>query len=291
MRKYELLKNDIIEVDGQKLYRIRALRTFGHVVEGDEGGYIATEDNLSHTGKAWVGEKAKIYDTARVLDNAHVAWAASVYGAATIMGDAKVGGFSRIYDSATVSGRAQVRGESHVFGSASVAGDAHVALSSRVYGSACVEGHARVLGAQVYQHAIVSGSAIIRGSVTVRGHANIHGNAEIRRADAYEPVLTCTDDWVAFTNVGSENGTLTVYRASSSILLCTRGCFTGTVDDFLHAVRMEHGASVIAQEYELLIQMAKLRLNRPKPADSPAIEGSADLNPLATPAIEDWEEA
>jgi hypothetical protein len=67
---------------------------------------------------------------------------------------------------------------------------------------------------------------------------------------------------MTFSNVGSENGTLTVYLAKDGTIMCTRGCFTGTAIDFMAAVRQEHGNGPIAQEYALMIQVAELRLQR-----------------------------
>ena len=51
-RKYEILKNEIIEHSGIKLYRIRALKDFGYIKKGDKGGYIEKETNLSQEGEA-----------------------------------------------------------------------------------------------------------------------------------------------------------------------------------------------------------------------------------------------
>ena len=76
VKKYELLKDDYIEVSGVKLYRIRALipirsiLPFGIVEQGDLGGYIQCEENLSHEGKSWVFDNAKVYGEAKVSDNA-----------------------------------------------------------------------------------------------------------------------------------------------------------------------------------------------------------------------------
>lgn len=39
MKKYELT-NETIEYDGVVLYRIKALRSFGSVAEGELGGFI-----------------------------------------------------------------------------------------------------------------------------------------------------------------------------------------------------------------------------------------------------------
>ena len=44
----------------QGLRRIRALRSFGTVTEGDLGGWIAGERNLSMSGTAWVYGDARV---------------------------------------------------------------------------------------------------------------------------------------------------------------------------------------------------------------------------------------
>src|SRR5260364_80365 len=68
--KYELLKEDCIEYDGRTLYRIRALRDFRSIKQGDLGGYIEKEENLSHEGEAWVFDNARVSDNAWVSDDA-----------------------------------------------------------------------------------------------------------------------------------------------------------------------------------------------------------------------------
>ena len=82
--KYEILKDEFIEFDGRKLYRIRALKDFHNVKKGETGGYIESERNLSHEGEAWV------YGNAWVSGNARVYGDAQVYGNAQVYGDAQV---------------------------------------------------------------------------------------------------------------------------------------------------------------------------------------------------------
>lgn len=53
MKKYELT-DDTITVGGRTLHRIKALKGFSNVEEGDLGGYVEKEDNLDHSGEAWV---------------------------------------------------------------------------------------------------------------------------------------------------------------------------------------------------------------------------------------------
>ena len=93
MKKYELTA-EFIEKWGKKLFRIKALISFGSVEAGELGGYIEKEDNLAHDGNAWVSGNA------RVSGNA---W---VYGNARVSGDAEVSGDARVYGDAEVSGNA-----------------------------------------------------------------------------------------------------------------------------------------------------------------------------------------
>ena len=55
-KKYVLDKEDTIEVEGHTLYRIIALNDGAYYHNGEKGGYIEKEDNLSHNGHCWVSE-------------------------------------------------------------------------------------------------------------------------------------------------------------------------------------------------------------------------------------------
>ena len=184
-KKYELLKNDTVTApNGKTLYRIKSLINFGVVVAGSLGGYIEKEDNLAHSGNAWVS------------DNAWVSGNARVYG------DARVYGNAWVSDNAWVSGNARVYGDARVYGNAWVSDNAWVSGNARVFGD---------------------------------------------------------DDLVLFSKVGTEQGTLTVYKSKDGSLLATRGCFSGTVDEFLAKSAEVHNER-IQREYQLLIEVAKSRL-------------------------------
>ena len=184
-KKYELLKNDTVTApNGKTLYRIKSLINFGVVVAGSLGGYIEKEDNLAHSGNAWV------YGDALVSDNAQV------------YGDAQVYGNARVYGNALVSDNAQVYGDARVYGNA------------QVYGDALVSDNARVCSKK---------------------------------------------DLVWFSNVGTEYGTLTVFKTKEGKLFASRGCFKGTVDEFLAKSAKVHDER-IKREYRLLIEVAKSRL-------------------------------
>lgn len=103
-RKYKLLTEDTIIVDGRTLYRIEAVRDFGDVKKGDKGGYIEKEENLSHKGDCWIYELARVYGNAEIYDDASVCGEAQVYGRAWV------------YDNALVVGNAKVYGDAQIYG-------------------------------------------------------------------------------------------------------------------------------------------------------------------------------
>ena len=166
-KKYELTDEFIELLGGKKLYRIRALVTFGAVVAGQLGGFVESEKNLNQSlsGNAWVSGNSRVYGNARVSDDA---W---VYGNARVFGDAQAYGNARVRSYAVISDRKMIF-------------------------------------------------------------------------------------WAS--NVGSENGTLTVFNGKYGLIV-TRGCFTGTVDEFLAKSAKVHDDKT-KNEYKLLIEVAKSRI-------------------------------
>ena len=120
MKKYRLLDSDTKVFFGRTLFRIQALNSFDDVQEGDLGGYIEKEKNLSHDGNAWVYNNAQVFDEARV-------W-----------GNAKIFGNAKIHDNVWVRGNVQICGDARVYG------DAHISENARIYGHATISGNAYV---------------------------------------------------------------------------------------------------------------------------------------------------
>lgn len=95
-KKYRLLEDETITIDGRTLYRIEALRDFADVKKGDKGGYVESEDNLSHVGNCWVFDNARVSDNALVRDNALVYDNTRVSGTARVLGNTCVLGNAQI---------------------------------------------------------------------------------------------------------------------------------------------------------------------------------------------------
>lgn len=72
MKKFELTTETKINICGKKLFRIKALISFGLIIAGEKGGWIEKEENLSQYGNAWVFGNAEVYDNACVRDNAYL---------------------------------------------------------------------------------------------------------------------------------------------------------------------------------------------------------------------------
>ena len=142
-RKYKLT-DECMQYEGHKLYRIQSLMSFSDVKEGELGGYIESEDNLSHDGMCWVYEEANVFGNAKVYNNACVYFYAKVFGNANVFGNAKVCGDAKVFDNAKVFGNAKVCGKAEVFDNAKVFGNAKVCGNVNVYGKAEVSGDAKV---------------------------------------------------------------------------------------------------------------------------------------------------
>ena len=91
----------------------------------------------------------------------------------------------------------------------------------------------------------------LSGDAWVYGDAEVYGNARVR---SYA-VISEREMIFWATNVGSENGTLTVFNGKDGLIV-TRGCFTGTVDECLAKSAEVHDDKT-KNEYKLLIEVAK----------------------------------
>ena len=226
MKKYELTA-EFIEKWGKKLFRIKALISFGSVEAGELGGYVEKEDNLAQNGNAWVCDDAEVYGNARVFGNARV------YGNAEVCGDA------RVYGDARVFGNARVCGNAEVFGNARVCDDAEVFGNARVCGNAEVYGDARVFG-----------DARVCGNAEVCGDARVCGNAEVFD-DA---------DYLLIGRIGSRFSFTTFFKNKDKGITVSCGCFLGTIAEFRAKVTDTHGNNKHAKMYNLAADMAELQI-------------------------------
>ena len=97
-----------------KKFSGRTLKRIKRISDGVIGGWIESEENLSHEGWCFIYDEAIVYGEAEVYGEARVCGKAIVYGKARVCGEAEV------YDEARVCGKAEVCGKARVCGKAKV---------------------------------------------------------------------------------------------------------------------------------------------------------------------------
>lgn len=166
LKKYQLT-NPIIHND-QQLYQIKALRDFADVKAGDLGGFVMSEENLSHEGTCWIYDDAIATDHARVRDDALMA------SEATLKDYAILSDKATLDDSCTVSGHAIVKDNAIVSEYATISGHAIVSKRALVTDDAIIRDQALVTDDTVVQN-----SAVISGNAQIKDHAFISGCAQV----------------------------------------------------------------------------------------------------------------
>ena len=279
-KKYEILKDTEKIFFGRKVYKIRALKDFADVKKGDIGGFVESEKNLSQDGDCW------IYGNAIACDHSKVSEHAKVYGNAKVSDNAFIGSYARVCGNAVICDYAKVSGSAFICDYAKVRGYAEVSDNAEVYGNAKVSGNATISGnVEVSGNAIVCGSAIIRNHAIVRGYAKVYGNAvicdhavvygstfiydnakvcECARVFGDTRINNCAkiknqNQWFVIDNVGSRKDNITFYE-TDGVIYANVGCFNGTLDEFIRAVRTTHKGNEFEKEYLKIAELAKIKL-------------------------------
>ena len=214
-KKYELIPSD-----KEGLYRIKALKDFNDVKNGDIGGYVESENNLSQLDDCW------IYDNAQVCDNA------------VVIGKAIVCGNARVYCDAQICDNAVVMGDARVYSNAIVMGIAKVCDHARVYGNAQVCGNARIWG-----YVVIQGNAVVRGNAIVQGNADVSGDA----------IISSDKDYIVFKNWWSSGRFFTWTRSNNKWKV---GCFYGSGEELIAKAYKDSEES--GREYERIVKYVEI---------------------------------
>lgn len=267
------LTDDFIKVGGKKLFRIRALRGFGDVCEGDLGGWVSSYSNLSHEGSCWVYEDGRVTDEAvvdcdaivtgsvvvdgkvRVTGDSFVSGKALLSGTVVVEGNSFIGGSPLIRGNVRISGTSVVEGNSSlggnvvidgdviVTGRASLGGDVRVLGSSIVEGDAILRGNVLVEGnSRVTGHVIVEDDVVITGTAVVDGYATLSGDARV----------SSKWDYIVFQNTWSSVRYFTYTRSNN---LWKAGCFKGTGEELISMAYKD--SSLSGRMYEKYVRFVE----------------------------------
>lgn len=154
IKKYELLQNDTINIDGHVLYRIKSLTKFVNVKVGDLGGYIEKEANLSHDGNCWAYNDSCIYGNAKVYDNACICWHAQIYDNAHVFEEAMILDNAKIFENAMVFDHAIIFDNVKIFGEA------------KILGPTVMHDTVEAFGKTVVDYGLICGDAVINDKHT-----------------------------------------------------------------------------------------------------------------------------
>jgi hypothetical protein len=84
------------------------------------------------------------------------------------------------------------------------------------------------------------------GDACMFGNARMSGNADVFWA----------------SHVGRGMGNVTAFRMEDGTVGITRGCFMGSLNEFIKAIKETHGGSDVGKEYMTLVEFIKLRAKR-----------------------------
>jgi acetyltransferase-like isoleucine patch superfamily enzyme len=233
-----------------RLYRIEALRDidgYPTINVGAKGGFVQSKANLANKGNCWIADDAKVYGTSKVSGNARVTNKSVVID-------------SKIIEDADVSGNATVVG-SNMSGCSSAENDT-IIRDSKIFGGTSILHEARILESEIKVNTI-GGDAIIDESII---EEEDFSEIIIKDGKFFQADIQGAREFILVPNVGTENGTLTVYPGKNNKVCVSRGCFSGTAEEFLAASVTAHleesDNEEIYKEYKALIKIGKKRVKK-----------------------------
>lgn len=289
-KKYKFIEEkEVLGTDGKKhiLHRIQAIEEFWNAEEGDIGGWIEKESNLSHDGNAWIKNDACVYGNARiegnavvseqaqVYGNAIVSEQAEVYGNACVFGNACVDCNAKVYDYATVGEEARITSHARVYGQANISRQAGVGGFSHILENAYVGENAHIYGAaMIAGRAIVRGNAIITGDTRLAGQIVVEGDTYMNTSNiyhtegriGYDAYLEGEDGIVVLKNIGEPHGVLCFYKGESGKIYVStthyfdEAFFVGELKDWCSKVQEFYRGTMMEDVLKLAMEIALLKL-------------------------------
>ena len=196
-RKYELT-NESMEFEGHTLHRIKALVDFSGFTKGTLGGWIESEDNLSHEDGCWIHGESKVF------------------------GDARIRKSAQTRDNSVICEDAVISGNAAVYSNSRVSGDAFICDNANIYGASIVSGHT-----------IIGNNSRIINSIVSCEFLDYRGMSIC----LYDAKILDSSDYISFTGFGSINRTTYMFRGQDGSINVRCGCFTGTLKEFEHEIK------------------------------------------------------
>ena len=238
-KKYKLTE-ETITIGTKTLHRIEALRRFDNVEKGDKGGFIESEDNLSHEGNSWIYDEARVYDKAKILDNAIIHDHAVIREYAEVSGNALVMGKASIRGVAKVCGTSTIKDKVDIYDEAIITGYSTIEDNSSIHGKAKIE------GSYIKGYIRIGDEVIISKGIRLEGIGTFIGDA----------IISSEKDYIIFKNWWSSGRYFTWTRSNN--MWCV-GCFYGTGEEL---IKKAYNDSILSgREYERIVKYVESILN------------------------------
>ena len=215
-KKYKILPETKRKLaNGRTVFRIQALRNFSDVKEGDIGGWIESEKNLSQKGNCWIYDNAIVTHSARVIDDAKIQNDVMIADSALIFENALIRNNAVVHNSASVCGNAVVEDDVTIVDNAHICDYSHIQDYAFIHDNAIITGYAKVMdNAEVFNNSRISGFTTIFENARIYHNGNdiICGNIG---DDAF---ITSVYEDIFYTEIGKFN--LTAYRTNYGFMIC-----------------------------------------------------------------------
>lgn len=167
-KKYEFTGKEVIltskkYINNRLVIKEHILKQIIRLSDGLIGGYIESEENLSHSGTCFVYDNAMLCGNVIVTDNA------SVFGNAFLQGDVLLSGKSKVYENALLIGNIKIGKSTSIYGYAFI------------YSANKTEEYINIYGyIQIYNNAVIYDRVNIEGSVSIFGNSFVATNTTLK---------------------------------------------------------------------------------------------------------------
>lgn len=252
MNKYKLTDETII-INGHILHRIQALKDFNFVAKDDLGGFVESEKNLSHEGKCWIYDNAKVYGNASITKDAQIYDRAEIFDKAFITGLVDVEGSAKIFGNAYLTNNVIVKGKAKIYDNAFISEFAIISNDACIFENATITENAIIKNStKIYGDSIIGGRVIVRDTAKISGNVKIFGESVIQGNTIIESI----SDFITFKNWWSSGRTFTWARSNN---MWSVGCFYGTGEELIEKAYKDSEKS--GREYERVVNYVKSILN------------------------------
>lgn len=162
--------------------------------KGEVGGFIESEENLSHEGNCWVVAGGEVFGNARVYDDAQIGSGGAVYDSAKVYGKSCVQSGANVNCNAEVFGDNIIEDYACISGTAKIGGKVDISGNNVLIGNdACINSPRDVMTVTFWNDADVSDIDVVTFYTTSDGSVRGASYDDIKYDDPNDPSIVTTE--------------------------------------------------------------------------------------------------